>query len=247
MSYQIEICAGNIQSALNAQEGGADRIELCDNLWEGGTTPGIGTIEFACEQLSIEVFVLIRPRGGDFVYSDQEFDVMIKEIEHAKKVGAKGVVSGILTPDGQVDRKRTSELILHTRPLSFTFHRAFDLTTDYVKSLEEIIACGADRILTSGQGRNVEEGMAILKTLVDLAGGRIQILPGGGINDQNIASLYEIGCKEFHFSAKSPVKSQSKHTLRVPMNGTKEIPEDYIYVSDTSKILNMKKILDDLQ
>ncbi|MEO1254741.1 MAG: copper homeostasis protein CutC [Bacteroidota bacterium] len=245
MSYQIEICAGNIQSALNAQDGGADRIELCDNLWEGGTTPSIATIMFACEQLSIPVFVLIRPRGGDFVYSDQEFEIMKKDIEHAKSVGAKGIVSGILLADGHIDLDRTKELIALSKPMSFTFHRAFDLTVDYSKSLEEIIDCGADRILTSGQQMNVTEGLNTIKHLVELADGRIQILPGGGVNDQNIGSLYELGCSEFHFSAKFPVKNQIDNP-KVPMNGTADIPEGHMYVSDPSKISRIKALLDSL-
>ncbi len=244
MSYQIEICTGNIQSALNAQEGGADRIELCDNLWEGGTTPSMAAIEFVCKQLDIPAFVLIRPRGGDFVYSEQEFEVMKRDIEHAKNAGAKGIVSGILTPDGNVDVLRTKELVMLSNPLSFTFHRAFDLTPDYTKSVEEIIFCGANRILTSGQQVNVQEGLATIRNLVELANDRIQILPGGGVNDKNVTQLYEIGCREFHFSAKSPLRGQAENDPIVPMNGSKDIPEDHMYVSDPSKILRIKALLD---
>ncbi|MEO9872027.1 copper homeostasis protein CutC [Ekhidna sp.] len=244
MDYQIEICAGNIQSALNAEKGEADRIELCDNLWEGGTTPSLGAIELACDKLSIPVFVLIRPRGGDFVYAENEFEVMKRDIEHAKIAGAKGIVSGVLTPDGNVDINRTKELIHLTDPLPFTFHRAFDLTPDYGRALEEIIDCGVKRILTSGQQMNVNAGLETIKSLIDLAQERIQILPGGGVDEKNISRLYEIGCREFHFSAKSLTKGQTKVDSTIPMNGSKDIPEGEIYVSDPVKILRAKKILD---
>ena len=241
----LEICCANIASALNAQAAGADRIELCDNLWEGGTTPSFGMLKVLRQELKIQIFVLIRPRGGDFLYSDAEFKVMLQDIYLAKELGADGIVSGILKADGTVDCDRTTALIEAASPLPFTFHRAFDCSRDLNEALEDIIFCGAKRILTSGGKNSVAEGIEPLKELNKQAAGRIIILPGGGINSQNIQSIKEkTGCTEFHLSAKKLSKSDMLyHKPGLFMNGSREIPEDSIFISDRDTIAEIKKQL----
>lgn len=246
MSYQIEICANSVQSAINAENGGADRVELCDNLWEGGTTPSMASIMLAKKHLQIPVFVLIRPRGGDFVYSELEFEIIKEDICLARDAGVDGIVSGVLSPDGKVDETRTAELVQLSHPLSFTFHRAFDQTPDPIESLKILIDNGVSRILTSGQERTAERGIDLIKKLIEVAKEEIIILPGGGINQGNIKALYSVGCREFHFSAKSTVTGLSRYSPKVPMNGSTVIPEQEIVVSDPEKIRQIKKLLDEL-
>ena len=170
---KVEICVGDVASAIAAEAGGADRVELCDNLAVGGTTPSAGTIAESCRRLSIPVHVLIRPRGGDFVYSEPEFAVMRRDIEMAKALGAAGVVLGVLTPEAAIDRDQTASLIALARPLAVTFHKAFDQTRDPLEALETLIALGVDRVLTSGGRPTALEGVETLANLVDRAGGRI--------------------------------------------------------------------------
>lgn len=201
---KIEICANSLQSALNAQAGGAHRIELCDNLLEGGTTPSGGVLKLVKQLLDIEVFVLIRPRGGDFCYNKWEFHSMLQDIEFAKQLGADGIVSGVLDKDQNLDLQRTIDLIEQSRPLPFTFHRAFDVVNRPMEVLEELINVGANRILTSGQAENALKGKALLSELIERAEGNITILAGGGINANNVLELAEIpGLREMHFSAKT--------------------------------------------
>ncbi len=247
MSYLLEICANSFQSAINAQKGGADRIELCANLWEGGTTPSLATIEKSVKELTIPVFVLIRPRGGDFSYSDSEFEIMKGDIEHAKKAGARGIVSGVLLENGQIDKVRTRELIQLTYPLPFTFHRAFDQVPDPLKALEELIDLGVNRILTSGQKAKAIEGIDLIQDLLKKAANRIIIFPGSGINADNIKAFYNVGCREFHFSAQSKLPQGSHYKMKVPMNSSSDIPEHEIMLSDPDKIQNIRKILDELE
>lgn len=247
MSYQIEICANGIQSAINAEHGGAHRIELCDNLWEGGTTPSQGTIALAKHHLTIPVYVLIRPRGGDFVYSELEFEVIKKDLLAAKEAGADGIVSGVLLPDGTIDVERTKLLVSLTFPLPFTFHRAFDHVVEVEKGLEDLIACGVNRVLTSGQNTTALEGLDEIKNLLSLAAERIIILPGGGITPSNVHKLHELGCREFHFSAKASTSGLANYVQKVSMNGSKDIAEDTIQVSDPSKIREMKRLLDEME
>jgi copper homeostasis protein len=241
----LEICCANIASALNAQAAGADRIELCDNLWEGGTTPSFGMLKVLRQELKIQIFVLIRPRGGDFLYSDAEFNVMLQDIYLAKELGADGIVSGILNADGTVDCDRTTALIEAASPLPFTFHRAFDCCRDLNEALEDIIFCGGKRILTSGGKNSVAEGIELLTALNKQADGRIIILPGGGINSQNIQSIKEkTGCSEFHLSAKKLSKSDMLyHKTGLYMNGSRDIAEDAIFISDRDTIAEIKKQL----
>ena len=245
MKYTIEICANGLTSAINAEQGGANRIELCYNLWEGGTTPSMATIEMAVQLLSIPVFVLIRPRGGDFTYTDLEFQLMKREIEYCTEIGVAGIVTGVLLSDGSIDQKRTRELIEWSCGLPFTFHRAFDHVPEPIPALDELIELGVDRVLTSGQKTSAAKGKALISKLVKHAQNHIIVLPGGGINTENIEGLIDAGCTEFHLSAKEYEQRTSNHPMKVPMNGSKDIPEEQIAISNTEKIRQLRKMLDE--
>ena len=195
----IEVCVDSVASAVAAEAGGAARVELCDNLMEGGTTPPTALIAAARARLRIPLHVIIRPRAGGFCYSDAEFDVMKRDITLARQLGADGVVIGILLPDGRVDLERTRALIALARPLSVTFHRAFDMTRDPFEALESLIDLGVDRILTSGQQPSVLEGLDLITALAARADGRIVIMGCGGINATNIARVIaESQVREVH-------------------------------------------------
>ena len=198
----VEIVVYNIESALKAQEGGADRIELCENPGEGGTTPSYGTIELVRQNLSIDVFVMIRPRGGDFHYSNYEFHAMKRDISQCQKLSVDGLVFGIVTPEGRIDVKRCKELIDKARPLKVTCHRAFDMTRDPFEALEDCIAAGFDRILTAGQQAQAVKGAPLIGELIKKANGRIAIMPGSGVNENTVEEIVsKSGAKEIHFSA----------------------------------------------
>jgi copper homeostasis protein len=203
----FELCAETIDACLAAREGGAHRIELCSGLGEGGITPSHGLIRDAVERSGLPVYVLVRPRGGSFVYSASEIDVMRQDILHIKELGAAGAVFGILRPDRQVDIEATRALVELARPLEVTFHRAFDTTPSLPQALEDVIATGADRLLTSGGQRNVVAGSAALAELVRLAGHRIEIAVGGGLGLRNAASLARAThAKHFHGSLRRRLK-----------------------------------------
>jgi copper homeostasis protein len=209
---KIEICAGSLVSALNAQRGGAHRVELCASLDEGGVTPSPATILLAKKHLQIPVFVLIRPRSGDFLYSDEEFELMKEDVVFCKENRIDGVVLGILTAEGDVDMNRTRELIQLARPMQVTFHRAFDLTIDPFQSLEDIIRCGAARILTSGQTGSAISGADLISELIQKADNRIVIMPGSGITEHNAVDLVrKTRAEEIHASLRSPVNSAMIH------------------------------------
>ncbi len=199
---KIEIVVYNIESALKAQEGGADRIELCDNPSEGGTTPSFGTIEAVRQNVNLDVFVMIRPRGGDFCYSNYDFHCMKRDIDQCQKLSTDGVVFGILNADGTLDKKRCKELIDRARPMKVTCHRAFDMTRDPFEALEDCIAVGFDRILTAGHQPVAAKGTVLIAELVKKANGRIAIMPGSGVNEETVEKIVgETGVKEIHFSA----------------------------------------------
>ncbi|WP_285056491.1 copper homeostasis protein CutC [Pedobacter ginsengisoli] len=207
----MEVCANSLRSALAAQEGGAIRVELCDNLPEGGTTPSHAQIELAKEMLDIKVYPIIRPRGGDFLYTDLEFELMKKDISVCRSLGCNGIVIGILKADGTVDMSRCRELIDLAGPMGVTFHRAFDMSSDLFKALEDIIDLGCERILSSGGEASALQGAKVLAALVRQAGHRISIMPGAGISAQNISELIRItDAGEFHASARKTVKSHMK-------------------------------------
>lgn len=198
----VEIVVYNIESAIRAQEGGADRIELCDNPGEGGTTPSYGTIELVRQNVSMDVFVMIRPRGGDFCYSSYEFHSMKRDISQCQKLSVDGIVLGILNPDGTLDKKRCRELIDKARPLKVTCHRAFDMVRDPFEALEDCIEAGFDRILTSGQQTQAIKGIDLIGELVKKANGRIAIMAGSGVNEETVAEIVsKTDVREIHFSA----------------------------------------------
>ena len=208
----LEICAGSVTSCLAAQEGGAGRVEFCDNLLEGGTTPSYGQIAVARERLWIGLNVIIRPRGGDFLYTDLEFEVMQRDIMACKKLGVDGVVIGLLTADGDIDLPRSKALVELACPMQVTFHRAFDVARDPFKALEDIIASGCNRLLSSGQAASALEGAALLKELQQAAGERLVVMPGAGVRNHNLPELIaSTGCKEFHTSARGPFPSQMRY------------------------------------
>ncbi|HEY6083418.1 MAG TPA: copper homeostasis protein CutC [Chitinophagaceae bacterium] len=217
----LEICAYGVGAAIAAQEGGADRVELCDNAPEGGTTPSYATIELAKKYLQIPVYPIIRPRGGDFLYDEIEFETMQKDIAVCKQLGCEGVVIGILTADGKVDKIRCKKLIALAWPMGVTFHRAFDMAADPFEALEDIIETGCERILSSGQHHSAPEGAELLARLIVRADERVTIMPGGGVRENNIATLLEkTGAREFHTSAKitAPGKMKFKNP-RATMGG----------------------------
>ena len=246
-NHFIEICAANIQSALAAQSGGASRIELVDNLFEGGTTPSYATIKTALDILTIDITVMIRPRGSDFCYSDLEFEIMKKDIELCRELGVHGVVFGILRKDGTIDKTRTRELVNLARPLEVTFHRAFDVTPDPFEALEAIIDCGADRILTAGQQNTVPEGLELISGIVDKAEGRISIMPGSGIHEGNIKAIRSAtGAREFHLTAREPMESvMTFRKENIFMGGLPQIPEYKIFVSNADRIRKIVTLVND--
>lgn len=209
MSFQLEICCYNLSSCLIAAAAGAHRIELCANPAEGGTTPGFGVIKTVKEKLAIPVYPIIRPRGGDFLYSNEEFEIMQSEVLLCKELGCEGVVIGMLMQDGSIDKKRCAGLVQLAYPLEVTFHRAFDRTANPFEALEEIISIGCTRILTSGQRPTAIEGASLLNELIRQADERIVIMPGSGIRAVNIAAIArETGAIEFHSAASMKMKSE---------------------------------------
>lgn len=226
--YQFEICANSAESCLAAQAGGANRVELCAGIPEGGTTPSYGEISVARQELTnTRLHIIIRPRGGDFLYSDMEIRAMLKDIDVARQLGVDGVVFGCLTADGEIDMPVMQRLMEASKGLSVTFHRAFDVCRDPQKALEQIIELGCNRILTSGQQATAEQGISLLKELQVQASGRIILLAGCGVNENNIARIaQETGIREFHFSARESIKSKMIYKNEsVSMGGTVHIDE----------------------
>lgn len=240
---KLEICCYSLESALAAQKGGAHRIELCDNNFEGGTTPSFGLLKRVREQLQIGLFVMIRPRGGDFLYSRDEIQVMLYDIAMAKDLGADGVVFGVLKTDGYLDLQNMKMLMDEARGLQVTLHRAFDVTPDPRRTLQEAVDLGVHRILTSGQKAAAAEGIPLIRTLVELAGGSIGIMPGGGINEYNLGEILETGVKEFHVSAKSERPSQMIYRPQGVYMGDPRSGEFSLEVADVQQVENYKKII----
>jgi copper homeostasis protein len=246
MEFKLEICVDSAISALNAQSAGADRIELCDNLGEGGTTPGYGMIISARNNLSIGIHVLIRPRGGDFLYSDTEYDIMRRDIELCGENGIDGIVTGILLPDGTIDVERTARLIEFAYPMTATFHRAFDMCADPVRGLEDVIATGASRLLTSGQQNKALDAVELIRQLVIQAGERLIVMPGGGIDETNAAQIITATkAKELHLTGRMEIDSEMIFRRQgISMGSLPGNPEFKRKIADPEKI---KKIIESLK
>jgi len=226
--FKFEVCANSVESCLAAQKGGADRVELCAGIPEGGTTPSYGDILMARKLMeSTRLHVIIRPRGGDFLYSKLELEIMLKDVENARSLGADGVVFGCLTQKGDVDIPSMEKLMDASQGMTVTFHRAFDVCRDPKEALEQIIDLGCNRILTSGQQATAELGIPLLRELQQQAGNRIILLAGCGVNESNIAKIAaETGIHEFHFSARETVESGMIYrNEKVSMGGTVRISE----------------------
>ncbi|MER7889487.1 copper homeostasis protein CutC [Micromonospora sp. NPDC094482] len=217
----FEICIDSVEGAIAAEAAGADRVELCSALFEGGLTPSIGTIEVALRSVDrIRVHVIIRPRAGDFIFSEHEVEAMVRDVRAAVAAGAHGVVIGALTAEGDVDVATTRRLIEAAGDASVTFHRAFDMVRDPFQALEQLIDLGVSRVLTSGQEVSVLEGAPLIAELVRRAGGRIIVMPGGGITPRNIARIVEAtGAREYHFAALVTSDSPAVHRNPAPLMG----------------------------
>ena len=211
----LELCIDSVESAIAAEHGGAKRVELCSDLLEGGITPGAGLIALVRRNIAIDLFVMIRPRGGDFFYTELEFEVMRDEIAHARNLGADGVVLGLLDQQGRIDIDRTRALVEFAAPLPVTFHRAIDMTPDLSVSLDDVISTGATRILTSGGAPSVLYGVGEVARMIEAAHGRIAIMPGGGITAENISAIAQAtGATEFHSSARTTFPSPVRFRKR---------------------------------
>ncbi|WAC39847.1 copper homeostasis protein CutC [Pedobacter sp. SL55] len=243
----LEICANSVESAIAAQQGGADRIELCTNLAEGGTTPSYGQIKWCVENLNTEVWPLIRPRGGDFLYSDAEFENILEDISYCKQIGCKGLVTGLLNKNGDIDEQRCAKIISVASPMPVAFHRAFDMSADLSKSLEKIIKLGFVRILTSGGKENAFVGAKKLKELVIQADNRIEIMPGAGINADNLLEIAQTtGARNFHTTAKSIVASKMQFRNEASKMAGENTDEFSHEQTDLIKVKVLKEILNHL-
>ena len=234
----IEVCANSAASCVAAEQGGAARVELCAGIPEGGTTPSYGEMVTARRAIGIRMNVIIRPRGGDFLYTPAEIQTMLLDIEAAKAAGADGVVFGCLKADGTIDAERNRELKQAAGSLSTTFHRAFDVCRDPFEALEQIIALGFDRILTSGQEATAPQGAELIARLVERAAGRIVIMPGCGVNENNVAELARrTGAQEFHMSARHRVEGGMEYrNERVSMGGTVTVAEFARAITDPERV-----------
>jgi copper homeostasis protein len=207
----IEVCVEGIDGAVQAERGGADRIELCASLLEGGLTPSLGVVRATLRAVTVPVHAMIRPRGGDFLYSPLEYQTMLEDVVLMRDAGVAGVVFGCLMPDGRIDRLRTTELAAAARPARVTFHRAFDMAADLDEALEDLIACGIERVLTSGGAPDAVTGITMLRRLVTRAAGRIAILGCGGLRADSIGQVrHATGLSEMHFSAQIQIPSRMR-------------------------------------
>ena len=223
----LEVCANSYESAINAEKAGAHRIELCENLAVGGLTPNYKLAKEVISDLSTPVFILIRPRGGDFNYSKNEFEQIKKDIILFKDLGCKGIVSGILTKDKNLDINRTKELIKLSRPLEFTFHRAFDEVINPIETLHQLIKLKVNRLLTSGQMKTAIKGIDMIKKLIIISEDKIKIMPGSGINPGNISKFTKLSLNEIHGSfSKQEKNNKSTSNINMILNCLKLIQKD---------------------
>lgn len=242
-SILLEVCVDSILSLKEAIKGGADRIELCSSLNEGGLTPSYGFIEKAKEISPIPIFVLVRPRAGNFFYSEEEFDIIIKDIENAKELGADGIVTGFLDSKSCIATDQTSKAVETSYPLPFTFHRAFDVSSDNnINAIELLKKSGVNRLLTSGKKPTAHEGIETIKELVSLSRGDLEILAGSGVNPTNALDIIgQTGVKEIHASCKTTIKNniQNNNTIAMGQND----PTDSLTFADSNKVKNLKEII----
>jgi copper homeostasis protein len=240
----LEACVNSAISAIEAQKGGADRVELCENMSDGGCTPSAGTIRYALKQLGIPVFVMIRPRGADFCYSDAEYTIMKEDVVKAKENGAAGVVFGILRPDGTIDSERMAELVHLARPMGITCHRAFDMTRDPFEALDALIALGIDRVLTSGQSDSALLGAPLIRKLITHAAGRIIVMPGHGIKEHNLEqAILATGASEFHLYLTRQEKSKMQFVRKDVKMGRPDLSEYDHTIIDAGRIRKAKDII----
>ena len=242
MNTKIEICVDSVESCINAEKGGADRLELCGNMFEGGTTPSYGVLELAREKVNIPIYAMVRPRGGDFCYDDTEFEIMKKEIKLMKELKIDGIVFGILTKEGNVDKERCDELLDLWGSSKATFHRAIDVSCDLNESCKDIISIGFERILTSGGEANVMNGIIKLKELVSKYNDKIIIMPGSGINERNIEYIKDtLKANEYHMTANKTVESVMQYrNENVFMGATLRASEFSVQYTDEKKVKNIK-------
>ncbi|RZK50157.1 MAG: copper homeostasis protein CutC [Pedobacter sp.] len=239
--FGIEVCANSFASAVAAEKGGAMRVELCDNLAEGGTTPSYAQIKMCVDHLHIEVWPILRPRGGDFLYTADEFEIMKMDLEVCKNLGCSGVVTGILTAEGTVDKVRCAELIKLASPMPVAFHRAFDLCNNLQEALEDLIELGFVRILTSGTAPTALAGVDIIADLIKKSENRICIMPGAGINPDNIKQIQKLThAKNFHSTAKSKIPSKMK--FKNPVAKLGQHSEEYVH--EESSAFVVKQLVD---
>ncbi|MGV3529020.1 MAG: copper homeostasis protein CutC [Flavisolibacter sp.] len=243
MAYLLEIATADFITTQSAVAGGADRIELCAALGDGGTTPSLGTIRQCRESFSLPLFPIIRPRGGDFLYTDEEYNIMLTDVKLCRDLGCDGVVLGLLQSDGRIDIKRTEALVKAAYPMEVTFHRAFDRCVDPFEALEKLVEAGVQRILTSGQKPTAPEGAGLIAELVKAASERIIIMPGSGVRTDNIVALAkETGATEFHTSLRA--KQSSHMQYRHPSFADADFQNPAIHASDVESV---KKLLDENQ
>lgn len=241
---QCELCAYSVEACLSACRLGVDRVELCASPSDGGITPSMGTIKCVSAIKGIDVSVMIRPRGGDFLYSDEEFHTMLADITYARQCGATGVVFGILTADGRVDVTRTRLLVEAAQGMETTFHRAVDMTADYLQAIEDIIATGCTRILTSGGYDKAIEGCDAIAQAVAIANGRIQIMAGSGVSPDNALQLAGTGVDALHFSAKQMIQGGMKYrNPRISMGGTDAVDEYALRTINEEEIRTIVKLI----
>lgn len=242
MSYIIEIATSDFSTTESAVEGGADRIELCANLSEGGTTPSFGMIQRCRQSFGIEIYPIIRIRGGDFLYTEEEFSIMLQDVKKCKELDCDGIVTGFLNSDGTIDLERITEVIKIAYPMKVSFHRAFDRCRDPFIALEQLIECGCNRVLTSGQKPTAMEGLQLISQLEKASGNKITIMPGSGVRKENIKELAEkTGCIEFHSSLRGKIKSRMEFIHPAFANDKESYTNNAI---DPNEVMALRKALD---
>ncbi|MBO5672453.1 MAG: copper homeostasis protein CutC [Alistipes sp.] len=240
---KFELCAYSVEACRVAARLGVHRVELCASPAEGGVTPSLATIERVAAIPNLDLSVMIRPRGGDFLYSDEEFQTMLQDIAHARKAGATGVVFGILTPDGRVDIERTRTLVEASEGMETTFHRAVDMTENYAQAVEDVIAAGCTRILTSGGYDKATDGIDNIRRAVEVSRGRIEIMAGSGVVAKNASELKATGVDALHFSAKMMVAGGMQYrNPRISMGGSSAVDEFALRVVDEAEVEAILKL-----